>query len=395
MTTIQLPKMGLSMEEATIRNLLVEPGQRCLKGEALLEIETDKSVVEVEMPQDGTIAEWLVAVGETIAVGAPVVRLAGMDEADGQRDVPAVTMYAEDADQRFIRISPAARRRAGELQVSYQSLQGSGPGGRIIHRDIEEAAYKRQTETARAQTPETAASIGPGRKLALTGMRRAIAKRMTTSAATIPQFYVKRKVDISQLLEIKRTVQKSVQRSRSVKLSFNDFLIRAVAEALRACPQLNASFIGTPEQADSHILQHEHINIGLAVAAEDGLFVPVIHRADELSVVDIAAARKLRIAAVRGQKETSEYLQGGTFTISNLGTAGVEEFTAIVNPPEAGILAVGAAVDELKLIEGKLETKRMVALTGSFDHRVIDGVTAAAFMESVVKQMQSEEWLLF
>lgn len=226
-------------------------------------------------------------------------------------------------------------------------------------------------------------------------MRRIIARRMVESVTTIPQFYVKRKVDLTQLLAVKNTIQPHIYRSRNIKkISVNDFLIRAVAETLREFPQLNASFVGAPDQADSHIVEYEEIHIGLAVAAPNGLVVPVIHHADELSVMEIAGVRERLVSAARAGTLKGDDMQRGTFTISNLGAMDVEEFSAIVNPPEAGILAVGTTVEEIVVINGQFEIRPMLTLVGSFDHRVIDGLAAAAFMKKLVEKLQSDDWQL-
>jgi pyruvate dehydrogenase E2 component (dihydrolipoamide acetyltransferase) len=415
MTIVRLPKMDLSMEEGTISSLLVKLGMNCKKGDVILEIETDKTLAEVEMPEDGTIEEMFVKVGEVVPVGAPLIKFASADSSkqipeteDGiKEDKAAISplvvvevsnvtnVNANRKDRRLIAISPSARRRARELQVDYEDLQGSGPNGRIIHCDIE-AAWKRAEQHGDTATIVTQRTVGGGsQRIELTRMRRTIAKRMVASVTTIPQFYLKRKVDITKLLEIKKTMEKSILRSRNVKISLNDFFMKAVADALRAVPQLNASFIDSSDQVDSHILQHEDVNVGMAVSTPTGLLVPVFHQADQLSVTEIGSVREKRVNAIRDGKETIEQLQGGTFTITNLGAMDIEEFTAIVNPPESGILAIGTAIDEIKLMDGQFVARPMVTLVGSFDHRTVDGVLAAQFMKAVVEQLQSEEWLLF
>lgn len=218
---------------------------------------------------------------------------------------------------------------------------------------------------------------------------------MVESVTTIPQFYVKRKVDLTQLLAVKKyNTAAHLPLEKHKKISVNDFLIRAVAETLREFPQLNASFVGAPDQADSHIVEYEEIHIGLAVAAPNGLVVPVIHHADELSVMEIAGVRERLVSAARAGTLKGDDMQRGTFTISNLGAMDVEEFSAIVNPPEAGILAVGTTVEEIVVINGQFEIRPMLTLVGSFDHRVIDGLAAAAFMKKLVEKLQSDDWQL-
>ncbi|WP_141334706.1 dihydrolipoamide acetyltransferase family protein [Paenibacillus sp. tmac-D7] len=428
MNVVRLPKMGLTMEEGIVQRFLVKPGQLYSKGDVVAEIETDKAVLEVEMPQDGVIEELLVLEGDTVEVGAPLLRLkseqktpeASVREAASPTERPqpntecakdAVAAASPDAelplnqDRRIIAISPSARRRARELGIDYTTLQGTGPNGRILYADVEEAAQqiplapKESREASRNNAGATSARNtgvhqGKSKVVELSRMRRIIARRMVESVTTIPQFYVKRKVDLTQLLAVKNTIQPHIYRSRNIKISVNDFLIRAVAETLREFPQLNASFVGAPDQADSHIVEYEEIHIGLAVAAPNGLVVPVIHHADELSVMEIAGVRERLVSAARAGTLKGDDMQRGTFTISNLGAMDVEEFSAIVNPPEAGILAVGTTVEEIVVINGQFEIRPMLTLVGSFDHRVIDGLAAAAFMKKLVEKLQSDDWQL-
>lgn len=430
MNVVRLPKMGLNMEEGIVQRFLVKPGQLYRKGDLVAEIETDKAVLEVEMPQDGIIEELLVLEGDTVEVGAPLVKLRSEQEtmeasareaaspserpeqiAEGVNATVAVVAASPEAelplnqDRRIIAISPSARRRARELGIDYTTLQGTGPNGRILYLDVEEAVQRvtivpmESREEARNNTEAISAKNsgehqGKSKVVELSRMRRIIAKRMMESVTTIPQFNMKRKVDLTKLLAVKNTVQQHIYRSRNIKISVNDFLIRAVAESLREFPQLNASFVGTPDQADSHIVEYEEINIGLAVAAPSGLVVPVIHNADELSVMEIAVARDRLVSAARLGTLKGDDMQKGTFTISNLGAMDVDEFSAIVNPPEAGILAVGTTVEEIVVINGQFEIRPMMTMVGSFDHRVIDGLAAAEFMKKLVERLQAEDWYL-
>ncbi len=396
---IHLPKMGLTMEEATLIRRLAQSGESLNKGDIIAEVETDKAVLEIEMPQDGVIGEWLAAEGELLQVGAPLAKIAVPDHHQTIESVK--TVDAGGAVGTFLPISPSARRKAKELGVDYTQISGTGPKGRIIHADIMDS-MNHSNESAASNTVLVAGLTLDQQALqhcekhvSLSGMRRTIAKRMVESVTTIPQFYLKKRVDVTKINELKAVLQISGERSFQVKLSFNDFVIRAVAEALVAHPEINASFRGTPESKDSYIVQYEEVNIGLAVAAKEGLFVPVIHKANKLSLMEIASHRAQQIQSIREGSFKMEDLQGGTFTVSSLGTMGVEEFTAIINPPEAGILTVGSIVEEPVVRNKSIEIRPMVTIVGSFDHRVIDGALAAAFMNTVVKQMESDTWVLF
>lgn len=374
MEVIRLPKMGLTMEDAKIERWIAKPGDTLKKGDVLLEVETDKALLEVEMPIDGTIDQLLVEEGDSVTVGAEIARV-------------------RNDHQLLIRISPSARRKARELGIDYTTMTGTGPGGRIIHQDIIDF-HERSGQQSPPEILENE-SVSDGRKIPLSSIRQTIARRMVESVTTIPQFQIKRRVDVQKLMQLKKTVEKSAEKSRGIKISFNDFLIRAVAEALAAHPQMNASFFGKAEDSESYIVHHEMINIGLAVATDAGLKVPVIRQADRLSVVEIARQRRELMEKTRQSKLNMDESQGGTFTISNLGSMNIEEFTAIINPPEAGILAVGKVRDEVLVIDGSIEIRPVVTLVGSFDHRVVDGADAAKFMEKISEQLQSDMWFLF
>jgi len=400
--------MELSMEEGRVQKWLVTEGLFIKKGEIIAEIETDKAVVELEMPQDGMIRKFLVKEGELAPVGAELAELqTGSVKAEEAGSSPIISLDVAESKPR-ISISPAARRKARELGVDYTQLVGSGPRGRIVYRDLELAAGvatgaavqkisdpigKIEQLVTVTQSTTKAVISGNSVVVPLSKMRRTIARRLLESVNTIPQFSLKRTVEVSKLLAVKQAIQGSAVRA-GIKLTFTDFLISAVAQALGAHPALNASFVGSPLDEDCYILQHEAVNIGLAVSTETGLVVPVLHNADKLTIPQIAKLRMTKVDNVRKNTLKSDDLQGGSFTISNLGMFNVDEFQAIINPPEAGILAVGSIRQAPLLIEGKLEFRPVITLSGTFDHRVVDGAAAAAFMHSLAEQMESDEWSL-
>ncbi|OCT15435.1 hypothetical protein A8709_15265 [Paenibacillus pectinilyticus] len=408
--SIRLPKMELSMEEGRIQKWLVSEGTYVKKGEIIAEIETDKAMVELEMPKDGTIHRFLAQEDELVAVGAPIAELqeaaalAVVEPREAVKVSSPAAMVVEPVtaavprDIRRIAISPAARRRARELGVDYTMLVGTGPHGRIVYQDLERAAALAAVATATATKAGQVTQVAEVNSVELKGkplskMRRTIARRMTESVNTIPQFSIKKTVVVTKPLEIKQVIQASLAKS-GVKLSFTDFLISATAQALSKHRAINASFIGNAMEENCSIIEHDAINIGLAVTTDAGLVVPVFRHADELGVVGIAKMRTAKLESVRNQSLKSDDLQGGTFTISNLGMFEVDEFQAIVNPPEAGILAVGSIRQAPIVINGQVEVHAVMTLTGTFDHRVVDGAGAAAFMRTLAELLQSDEWIL-
>jgi len=358
--TIQLPKLSLTMENGRIVRWLAPLGQPIAKDEVIAEIESDKAVVEMVMPKDGIIESFCVNEGDLVDVGAPIAKLRG-----GGEQKPTATRLAS---------SPAARRLARERGVDIASLTGSGPGGRIVARDVEK---------------EGGGKAHPSIPL----MRRAIARVMTESVTLIPQFPLTFSVDIGEILRIKKNLHRSLAR-RKIKLSLTDFVIRATAETLVDFPELNASFLGHPANDDCRIVRHSKIHAGLAVAVEDGILVPVIPDADQLPVADIAARRMAQIDAVRSGRFESTGNPSATFTLSNLGATGVEQFQAIINPPESFILAMGGAREEVVAREGKATIRPILRLTGTFDHRVVDGAKAGEFLKNVVRRLENGDWLL-
>jgi pyruvate dehydrogenase E2 component (dihydrolipoamide acetyltransferase) len=400
--TIKLPKMDLSMEEGRLQKWLVPTDVQIKKGHVIAEIETDKAVVELEMPQDGVITKFLVQENEKIPVGYPIAELKSTTKFENN-----VTLTHQDAPIAPIKeayqirsiISPAARRRAMELGLDYTNIIGTGPKGRIIYQDLEQAAIKQNKNsstnvlTSVFNEPNVVQQVVSSEVQPLSNMRRTIARRMLESVNQIPQFTIKNTIDVTKPLQIKQTIQHSLERS-GVKISFTDFLVQAVAHALYQHRDLNASFIGDPWDDKCHIEVHSSINIGLAVSTETGLYVPVLHDVQGQSLYEIAKLRTKKIESVRKQTLKATDLQKGTFTISNLGMYEVDEFEAIVNPPEAGILAVGRIRQAPLLIDGKLEFRSVMTLTGTFDHRVVDGSLAAEFMRTLSQYLQSDEWKL-
>jgi pyruvate dehydrogenase E2 component (dihydrolipoamide acetyltransferase) len=272
------------------------------------------------------------------------------------------------------RSSPLARRLASERGIELSALQGSGPGGRIIKRDIEEALQAPAAGGGRLQR------AGDYEDIPLTQLRKTIARRLSESIGPIPTFYLTAEYDVTRISELRSAM---AELGAEFKVSFNDILIKAVATALSQHPEVNAHWLG-----DS-IRRFNRVHIGMAVAIEDGLITPVIFDADTKGLADISAEARSLAQRARDRRLTPEEYTGSTFSISNLGMFGIDQFTAIINPPEAGILAIGSAEDKPILVNGELEVRKRLRVTMSCDHRVIDGATGAKFLQTLRRLLEN------
>jgi pyruvate dehydrogenase E2 component (dihydrolipoamide acetyltransferase) len=337
---LTMPKLSDSMADAVIVRWLKAPGESFARGDALIEVETDKATVVYEAESDGTLASILVPEGETAAIGAPIATLGG------ENGRPNAT--------------PVARRTAVQLGVSLHGLAGTGPGGRITRDDVERVAG----------TTAPKADDGEEERVPLTPTQATIARRMVESATTIPVFTVSMDIDLSLVTQLRKTGGDGVP-------SLNDFVVKAVALTLRDEPRFNASFGG------DHVLLHSRVDIGVAVAADDALLVPVVRNADAKSLAEIAAETRRLADAARNRRLSPDELQGATFTISNLGMYGVRSFTAIVDPPQVAILAVGGT-----------RSDGVLTATLSCDHRVVYGADGARFLAKLRDYLEAPLRLL-
>ena len=402
---IKMPQLGLTMEEGTVAQWLKQEGDTVAKGDVLLEITTDKLTSEIESEADGVLLKivakegedvpvkgllgYIGEAGETVGDAAPAAAPAAA--APAPAEVPAAAPApapAAKADGSRIRISPLARKTAAKLGVDYQNLTGSGPSGRIVQKDILAAAeVAKQQPAPVAEAP--AAAPAPAAKsgelelmdgdevVKLAGMRKVVAERMAKSAREIPTVTQNVKIDVTKLVAFR----KQINETSGQKFSMNDFILKAVANALRANPHILVSIDG------NQIIKRAHVNLGMAVALDDGLIVPVIRDADKLSLSQISATAKDLAVRARENKLAMDEYKGSTFTISNLGMFGVETFDPIINQPDAGILGVCAVQDELDMDdEGKIFKKQVMRISFTFDHRLIDGAVAAKF-ELAIKEL--------
>jgi len=366
---LTMPKLSDSVADAVILRWLKAPGEGFRRGEALMEVETDKATVVYEAEEDGTLEEILVSEGETAAVGQPIARLAGgRAEAVGPRPAPATTNGAAGAGARP-NATPVARRTAVELGLSLHDVAGTGPGGRITREDVQRAAATAAPPSAPARTAGDAR--GDVRVVELTPTQATIARRMAQSAAEIPSFTVSADADVSEVVALRRGARTESDQAPSL----NDFVVKAVALALRELPRFNASYV------DGSIECHSRVNVGVAVAADDALLVPVVADADIRTLAEIAAETRRLADGARRRSLRPEELQGGTFTVSNLGMFGVRSFTAIVDPPQAAILAVGGVRRApVESESGGVVFRDVMSLTLSCDHRVVYGADGARFL---------------
>ena len=393
-TEVILPRLGQGMESGTIVRWLKSEGEPVEKGEPLFELDTDKVTQEVEAEAAGVllriaIAEGEVPVGQTVAfIGAegedvPVVAVAApapprqagerASETEPEQEVEAPHEVASGNGR--IKASPLARRIARERGIELSGIRGTGPDGRIVAEDVERVEAGGPTVPAAATAP---LSTGEVERIPLSNVRKTIARRLT-EAWQIPVFQLQASADMTRVIVL---VARLRERDPDVRITVTDVLTKVCAQALMRHREVNAEF------TDDAILIHPSANVGLAVAAPQGLVVPVIRSAERLSLTEIARVRADLVGRARDNELRAEDLDGGTFTISNLGMYAVERFTAVLNPPQAAIVAVGATEDRVVPFGGETAVRPMVTLTGTFDHRAVDGAPAAAFLQTLKESLE-------
>lgn len=400
---VKMPQLGLTMEEGTVTRWVKQEGDTVKAGEVILEITTDKLTSEVESEFDGVLLKIVAQEGEDVPVKGLLAYIGEAGEqVGGVTPAPAAAPIVEAAPVVIpavapvvsagtrIRISPLAKKTAAKLGVDYTAVAGSGPKGRIVQKDILAAAEAAKAAPASVVIPSVVsaptAPVSTGGEVdlmdgdevvKLAGMRKVIAERMTKSAQEIPTVTQNVKIDVTDLMVFRKKVNEDL----GVKYSLNDYILKAVAKALKNNRHILVSIDG------DKIIKRAHVNIGMAVALDEGLIVPVIKDADKMSLGEIsAAARDLAERAKTNKLEMDEY-KGSTFSISNLGMFGVETFDPIINQPDAGILGVCAVQDELVMDdEGNITKRQFMRISFTFDHRLIDGATAAKF-ELAIKEL--------
>ncbi len=398
---ILMPALSPTMTEGNLARWLKAEGDAVEAGDVIAEIETDKATMEVEAVDEGVLGRIVVPEGsEGVAVNAVIgVLLADGEDAAAIGDPPAPAempaQAAEPAPQRpaeppppappapreRIAASPLARRMAAQAGLDLAAISGSGTGGRIVKVDIEAAlaAGSAAAEPAHAP-PGPAAAPAPGETVRLSTMRRVIAERMTESKATVPHFYLTVDCEIDELLKMRSEINKRIETAR---ISVNDIVIRACALALREVPAANVSWAG-----EGSMTRHGTVDISVAVAIPGGLVTPIVRNADARGLVEIAAEMKALAARAREGKLTPEEYQGGSFSISNLGMYGVKSFDAVINPPQACILAVGAGEPRPVVRDGAIVPATVMSCTLSVDHRVVDGAIGAELLGAIKRNIE-------
>ena len=423
---ILMPALSPTMEEGTLAKWLVQEGDEVTSGTIIAEIETDKATMEFEAVDEGTVGKIVVPAGtEAVKVNDLIAVLleegesadelstaapASKPEAKAAKDsaeapekpasapAPAAARSSDSAGDRIF-ASPLARRIAADKGLDLKAVKGSGPNGRIVKADVESAEAKPSAAKAGPSAAEPSAPRAPApmpdaeaikkvyadrdfEEIKLDGMRKTIAARLTEAKQTIPHFYLRREIRLDELLAFRSRLNKELE-PRGVKLSVNDFIIKACALALQRVPDCNAVWAG------DRLLRLKPSDVAVAVAIEGGLFTPVLRDADKKSLSALSAEMKDLAARARARKLAPHEYQGGTFAVSNLGMMEVENFDAVINPPHASILAVGAGV--AKPIVGKageIEVATMMSVTLSVDHRVIDGALGAEFLSAIKQDLE-------
>jgi pyruvate dehydrogenase E2 component (dihydrolipoamide acetyltransferase) len=428
MGTVIMPKMGDAMEEGTLLKWLKASGDEVAEGDPIAEIETDKVTLEIEAQEDGFITNILLDEGATAAIGTVIATIGAQDEvgqgapeaaaeaapepeaapqepAAAEQEAPAPAAAApapqpatetapvvDRAPGERLRASPLVKRLAEEHGIDLNQVAGTGPGGRIINKDIQPYVTGEKTAPAAAaapaaqpaQQPATAAQepSGKGTLVDLARIRRVTGKRMTESKRDIPHYYVTSSVNMDAAMEFRSSINASLE-SSGTKVSVNDLIVKAAALALRDHPEVNTSW-----EVDN-LYQHDSIDINIAIAIDGGLIAPFVPAADGKSLGAIARMTKDLGRRAREGGLTPEEYQGGTFTISNLGMFDVDEFIAVINPPQAAILAIGSVHETPVVKDGKVKVGHVMKITLSADHRALDGATVATFLQSVKAYLEN------
>ena len=403
-----MPKLGFNMDKGTIVKWVKKEGDFIEEQEVIFEIETDKTIMEVEAHTSGILRKILVNVNKSIPVTLPIAIIGDKDEninkmiseayrklgksetveVEGSKINKEISPVIEEKQEteakeqkeELKKITPGARKKAKELGIEAQLVEGSDPGGVVIEKDV--ISYYQNHYDIIKGTDKT------GEKISYTGMRKIIGERLSQSKFTAPHVYFTISVDMSKVMELIKKFTRNVEK----KISINDFLVFVVAKVLSEQPNMNCSLI------DEEIIYHKDINIGIAVSLKEGLIVPVIKNADKKILYILSKEIKEMIKLAREKKLMPDDYKGGTFTLSNLGMYRIENFTAIINPPEAAILAVGAIKKNPIVVEEgsgeKIEIRSIMKITLSVDHRLVDGVMAANFLKRVKDYLEFPKVLI-
>ena len=428
---IEMPKLSDTMTEGTLIKWHKQVGDFVEIGDILAEVETDKATMEMEAFDEGTLTEILVQEGEKAVIGSVLAVLDGNSDEGSVTPASATTAFVAAPAQQLaasqpaaacttpsccdgerVKASPLARKIAAELGVDISNLSGTGPGGRIVREDVVNSskspskaasAAAKLTEAVKARvtapsSPVSAPAAAPqallptakegDERIELSSMRKIIASRLLTSKTTIPHFYLHMEIDAEPLMAMRKQVNEQAEKTHGNKYSVNDFILKATINAAEAIPAVNASFAG------DHIVKFKHVGLSVAIAVEDGLVTPVIKEAESKSLLAISRAVKDFAIRAKDKKLKPDEFDGGTITVSNLGAWGIDSFDAIVNPPQAVILSVGAAIQKPVVKNGQLAVGLRMNIGISADHRVVDGAVAASFLAEVKKLIENPALML-
>ena len=437
---IEMPKLSDTMTEGVLVKWRKKEGDPVQVGDVLAEVETDKATMEMEAFDEGTLGKILVAEGAKIAIGSQIAILlepgedaaalnaapAPASSSQSSPSAPTAQASTPDAAETHpapssthpasaptpgsgrVKASPLAKKVAAQHGVDLRTISGSGPGGRIVAQDVlvaatsaggskptppaDSAASKGSPTASKPAAPiSVPVTAGAGdRKVELSGMRRTIADRLLASKTQIPHFYLTISVDAGPLSKLRKQINDASAGGDGPKITVNDFVLLAAARSAAAHPKVNASW------AHQHVVEYADVNLAVAVAIDDGLITPVLRKADKLSLRELSAAVKDIATRARGKKLKPEEYQGGTITVSNLGAYGIEQFCAIINPPQALILAVGAIVKQPVVNErDEIVVGQRMAITLSGDHRVVDGAVGAEYLQTLRKLLENPALMLF
>lgn len=423
-TVVRMPSVLAGASEAAIQKWLVKPGDTIRVGDPFAELETEKAVVEYNSEVEGTIGRLVIAEGGSGEIGAPIAVLIAAGETDADIDAalgdeapaaaasapvaevapvasapaavpassatpaaatahtaPAAPAVAVSGDRAFA--SPIARKLAREKNLNLSSVVGSGPGGRIVRRDVDSLPSGGAPVVSPA-APAVLAPVAGNVEIPLTGMRKAIARRLTESKSTVPHFYLTTECKVDALL----AMREQINAVSAVRVSVNDLVVKAVAAAFIDVPDANVTW------GDNVLIKHGSVDISIAVSTQGGLVTPVVRNVTAKSVTAVSEEIKDLAARAQDKRLRQDELEGGSFSISNLGMYGTLEFAAILNPPQSGILAVGAAVDQPIVVDGQLSVGKVMRCTLSADHRAVDGALAAQWLAAFTKRIENPVTLL-
>lgn len=405
---VVMPKLGMAMKEGSVSIWNKEVGDSVVKGEPIASVNSEKIEIDVESPAEGTVLKITVPEDEGVPPGTVICYIgnpgeeitAGQAAVQMQKsEVENKALTNENNDPNLpmkttgerVKISPVARKMAEAGNLDIEKIHGTGPGGRITKEDVQDTLINSPTQQDEQKTESDITplkTLEETQQVPVSGIRKVIAGRMYDSLQKTAQLTINMKVDVTDLIALQKQTAETVQNRYEIKLTVTDFIARAVVLSLRQHQQMNSAYI------EDKIHLFKRIHLGMAVALERGLVVPVIENADKCTLINLSRSIKTQAQRARQGQLSNEEMQGSTFTISNLGAYGVEHFTPVLNPPETGILGVGAVYDIPVYIGDKIKRRSILPLSLTFDHRVLDGAPAAAFLQTVKQYLEEPMTML-